>query len=231
MRVALAVPVVGGVKGEVYYSHLNLACDIGRKADLVLQPCVDLFPHARAREELMKSAIRHECDFLMFVDSDMLVPPDAFSHLREVLLSEPNIAMTVGHAYRRGYPYTSTWTVRVKTPEGDGLYQAEAGKDALPFDVMSCGLACNLVSLKWIRDNLLAPYFHQDLNIWEDAYFCGKIQQAGGRIVAVPSVRAGHLTEGIIIDDSTAEYLRKRDIEIGLPEVKPPQHSGNERMS
>jgi len=221
-KLCVGIPVVSAVKGEVYHSHLAQMIPLARMFSLFVPCCVDLFPHAAAREHIMKVAMGHECDYLFFLDSDMVPPPDACMKLLDLLeaaqAENPNVVMTTAHAYRRGYPYTGVWTI---IGNGERIAGAIAPPDLKrPVDIVSCGLACNLVDLKWVREHLKEPYFFQGqreiegklVDIWEDAWFCGTIKAAGGTILGAPWIRCGHLGPTPVINDDNVDWLRKEFI-------------------
>lgn len=210
-RVAFAVPVVDSVPGEVYASHLALTTEVSREFQVVFPVALNVFPHARAREQAVGAALEHGCKYLLFLDSDMEPPPGTFSELLRVM-NQTNAAMTVAHYYRRGYPFTCTWSKGV----GSNLYQVTAGPDADPVELTSCGLACNLIDLSYVRQ-MTKPYFKQgnlgSQYVWEDGYFCQRLRDLGGKIIGVPKVRVRHLTYRQFVDDLSAEKLQKEFLE------------------
>lgn len=204
MKTCLGIPVVGSVSGSVYHTHLNLAVSMGRVCETVVLPrVVDVLPHGRAREEILAQAFKFDCDYLFFLDSDMEPPIDSFSVLLRCL-KETGAQMVSAHCYRRGYPYTCIWTRLV----GEEGHQIDGGVEARPEEIDSTGLAANLIDLRWLRKNVQAPFFEMD-KLWEDYSFCQKMKKAGGKIFACPQVRVGHLGDPTIINDSTADRLRR----------------------
>lgn len=212
MRLCVGIPVVGFVAAEVYHSHLASMVPIAREFETIIPVCINLYPHAAARNHIMDEAIKCECDYLYFLDSDMLPDPMSPLALLEVLKSTPDAVMTTGHAYRRGYPHTSVWT---KVHQNRAM-QVTAPSTTPPFEIESAGSACNMIDVKWVRDNLTKPWFVQGqvihegrpVEVNEDSWFCQRIREKGGKIIAVPQVRPGHLHAGIVINDNNADYLR-----------------------
>lgn len=219
-RLCVGIPVVGQVSGVVYFSHLATMVPLTKCFQLVIPQCLDVFPHDRARERIITEALRLECDYLYFIDSDMLVPPGAALRLYQVM-QDTGAVMTTAHAYRRGYPYTGVWTI--KSEEAAYMTNIEAAPDSRPMEIHSAGLACNLIDLNWVRENLKPPYFFQGKwmqpdgsieSVWEDAFFCQSIRQFGGKIIGVPDVRVGHYDTSVgVIDDETVVWLRQRVIQ------------------
>jgi hypothetical protein len=205
------------VNGAVYFSHLNLFAAIARTStEIVIPTVVDIFPHDKAREAIINEALGTECDYLLFLDSDMEAPTNTFHKLLSTM-SETGAAMVAGHAYRRGYPYTSTWT---KVLDGQ-VFQVDSDKNGRSSEIDSCGLAINLIDLRFVRTHLKPPYFFQGQMlasdgshcfIWEDAFFCKRVRETGGKIWAEPKVRAGHLGNPVMINDENVVQLRAEHI-------------------
>lgn len=204
MRVCLGTPVLGVVKGEVYFSHLSLAVEIGRVCDIVIPGVMDISPHSRARQRIFDLALQNDCDMVFFLDSDMHPPLHTFKNMLATMMKY-KAQMVSAHAYRRGFPFTSVWSKKI---EGQ-WFQLTSDSDGTPEEIESTGLACNLIDLRWCKERLSEPYFYQDDKLWEDQYFCKKMLEAGGKIFAEPSVRCGHLFEGLVINDENATTLRK----------------------
>lgn len=212
MKIAIGIPIVDTVAGEVYASHLVAGAAIARKHDLAVIPCLNVFPHDKARTDIINLALKSGVDMIFWIDSDMWIPADTFFILQEAMV-DMDAQMAIGHAYRRGFPYTSTWFTRL-----DGkTYQASATPEATPCEIVSGGMACNLLDLNWVREHMEAPYFYQGYvqdkgYVWEDWFFCDGIAQAGGRIIGVPQVRCGHLSQRVLINDDNADYFRKIEL-------------------
>ena len=213
MRVTLGIPTLGDVNGSLYASHLALAASMGSKVDAMIVPSVfGISPHSRAREVVIEKAIDFNSDYLLFLDSDMVPPANAFHRLLETL-ERTKASMVAGHFYRRRYPFTLTW---FKTVDGKNIeVSAEPEVDFAEID--SCGLACNLIDIKWVREHLEKPFFFigekkingQSEFVWEDAWFCHKIKEAGGLIVGDARVRVGHMAEPLIVSDENVRELRR----------------------
>jgi hypothetical protein len=221
VRVGLGVPILDSVPGETIGPLLSLSVEMGRRNSLIFIPSLNVMPHDKARESIVDRAVQNGCDVLLFVDSDMSVPKDGF----DILLREMRThgaQVVAGHTYRRGYPYTSTWSV--SAPDGQVL-QSDKPKEASPFPIAGCGMACTLIDLQWCVRSLPRPFFFQGHSeggyFWEDWYFCSLVRKHGGRLIGVPEVRTGHLLERRFVDDTSAFGLREKYLKDeleGLPQ-------------
>ena len=197
-----------GLEAKSVPSVCTVAGDICKNGNELLEPEVNrISPYATARNLIMDVALKYRCDLLLWIDSDMIVPMDGFSCLLKSLREEGAV-MSVGHAHRRGYPYTPTWFKRgvkddiwqVTAPPGSGCHQIDA-----------CGLAFNLIDLKWVESELEKPYHknhHEGKPCGEDAFFCKQVGDRGGKIVGDSNVRCKHIGDRIVVDDDNADYLR-----------------------
>ena len=217
MRVCLGIPVVGGVPGEVFASHLTLAVAIGRKADIVIPGVFDVMPHDRARMVLANAAIEYKCDLLLFIDSDMEPPRDTFDLLYETMQAS-KAQVVVGNCYRRGYPFTGVW---FKEHQGK-VYECYASPESGWHEIDSTGLACALIDVPWMRDHIPEPrFFIGQVNgkvCWEDVWFYKCLRDAGGRLVGDPRVQVGHLGPRMMVNRKTSRFLRNQ-YEAENPEV------------
>jgi len=215
MRVCLGVPVVGSVPGYAYHNHLSVAIDVatvamGERGEVIIPGVLDIHPHGKARQAILDEAIKFDCDLLYFVDSDMIVPPKAFGTLLGTL--QRGAVMSVGHAYRRGYPYTPTW---FKARDGKTWsVDAKSGE----HEIDSCGLACNVIDLGWLRQFPEEKWFLQGTldgkEFYEDAWFCERVRAHGGKVIGNADVRCGHIGLPIVINDASAEALRKAHLRV-----------------
>ena len=216
MKVCIGIPVLDTMKGRAVAAIMSQAASVGSIADKVVIPAVvGISPHDRAREVVIKTALEHQCDYLYFIDADMLPPPDAFKLLLDSLVSEKAV-VSVGHAYRRGYPFTGLW---FKVREGR-FWHCTAKENIGIYEIDGSGLACNLVDLKWVERNIEPPYFFMGRVegvkgfVWEDAWFFNKIAEGRGKVVGDSRVRCGHLGLEVEVNDRTAEGLRREAIEL-----------------
>ena len=216
LKLALGIPVMGDVHAEAYPTHLALAAEMGKHGELVISTAVDLAPHDRARNKVMNEVISAGSEFLMFVDADTGVPVGAFEKLWETLIATKGVIATA-HCYRRGYPFTSSWSKKMDPP--GGVYQVDVDTKATrPVEIDGCGFPCTLLDLNWVRDNMDQPWFliESDGRMrtkWEDWHFCQRVRSMGGQIYGDPRVRCDHWAFRVRISDDNVQMLRKEFIE------------------
>ena len=212
MIIGLGMPHVGDVYGELESNHIMIGYDIGRHPDvehLRMFDVQNVFPFDKARICLMDSAIRYECDYLLFVDADVQVPLGGFKALLKAIRDCKAQAVS-GHYRRRGHPFTSVWTKQIN----DQTYAQVDASEGI-HQICASGLGCCLIDVKWVKENMEEPYF--DLGrkengnyIWEDAYFFSKMKLHGGLLLGHAGVRCGHVmsTRKVVCDENWEDMLK-----------------------
>jgi len=210
----IGIPLVGDLPQECVTDLIVAAAQAGKLSERISVICPqNIFPHDRARELIMTEALKMGSDYLWFIDADTRPPEGALEKMLAVL-HETKCAMVSGYYVQRGYPFVSTWSKVRKDKVQDGMVVIEETEVAPKID--SCGLGCALIGLKWVRENLVPPYFlmHPDPDLptmfrWEDAFFCNKIKEAGGAIYGTTEVCCIHMGRRGELTPETAGRLRE----------------------
>lgn len=169
-----------------------------------------------ARGQIAASAIENGCDYLFFIDSDCVIPPDALKRL--VSHGKPIVA---GMYFHKTAPFAPV----VYTKNEKGLYDCvmEYPKDAL-MEVDGVGMGCCL-----IRTDVLKRFTREakdgELECWafepipaegerpsitgEDFAFCQRAQEARYKIYVDTGVMAKHQTVRYI-DEEYFEKAKER---------------------
>lgn len=218
MRIAIGIPIVRSVSGDVYPSHLSLMATLGRMGEVVTLAPLDVYPHDRARQFIADNAVAANCDYLLFVDSDMLVPSDAPIKLLETLQKQ-KAQVVSGYTPRRGYPYTNSWFETNHL----GLHQIEPFGNEVR-EIQSSGLACTMIDLRWLQ-KFKKPWFFQGCLepndpksfVWEDAYFCNLVRDNSGKIFGDARVECGHQSAPVIVTRQNADRLRAEYLQAEPP--------------
>ena len=83
MRILICIPYTGYVAPQAAYSLIPMACHARNKGVSVDMLPIGLSLVYTAREEAVKAFLEGEYEALLFVDSDMVVPPDLLIRLIE----------------------------------------------------------------------------------------------------------------------------------------------------
>jgi hypothetical protein len=210
-KVALGIPVIENVPVETYPSHLAIAADMGSIVDTKIIVSESIMPHDRARIQIFDKAVKEGCDYLMFVDDDNFIPRGSFKLLYDLMV-EKNPVVVSGDYLRRGYPYTSVWSVY----RGEKTFQANATEGV--HEINCSGLGCALIDVEWVEKNLEKPYFYMEQNeegtqITDDVTFFRQIREKGGRVLGHARVQCGHAGRRVMFTRDSVEDWRKLDID------------------
>lgn len=147
---------------------------------------------ARARNLIAGEAVQLGYDWLLMVDSDVLVP-------RNTLL---RLTQTTGAVCLGCYPrrHTQNGVVELfRTGQKDYVEtftSAELDLIQAPFEVKGGGFGCAMIRVEALRA-LPKPWFRyveypNGAVLSEDNYFCGQVRASGRKVFADPQVRCGH---------------------------------------
>jgi 2-polyprenyl-3-methyl-5-hydroxy-6-metoxy-1,4-benzoquinol methylase len=148
----------------------------------------------RARSELVKDAISMGNDYILFLDSDIIMPPGAIEKLIDM-----DVDIASGLYFAKGKPY-----LPVARLEKDGKhFFLEDFEYNDVIDVAGVGMGLCLIKAS-VFEKLKYPYFKFDwvddgvnpiYECAEDLYFCDKAREAGFKIKLNTGVVCHH--EGI----------------------------------
>jgi hypothetical protein len=179
-------------------------------AEVIIPDCLGFRSYESAREFLVEEALRHEVDYLWFVDQDAWVPENTFE-VMERSLRTTSAAIGCAHAYIRGLPFTPMW---FKYDEAGVSRCCTASEGSHEID--SGGLHCALLDMKWFREHFTQrPVFsikRRAEGYGEDTWLCREIKALGGKVIGVGDVRTGHVYMPVLVNDKTAEILRRTEI-------------------
>jgi hypothetical protein len=214
MKIALGIPVVDSVPAEAFGHHLATAIELRKLGEVAIFTPINYFPHDRARMMVTEGAREQDCDLLLFVDDDTILPPGACQRLYNTM-QEHKAQVVSGHYYRRGYPYTSVWSR--KNAEGQWC-QVDADKGV--YEIHTSGLGCALIDLRWVWENLKPPFYtmghdKQGTTVTDDISFFDRVREAGGKILGDANVRCVHLAGRQCVSDETVVQLRNWSLKDG----------------
>ncbi len=153
-----------------------------------------------SRNALGKLAIQHNCDYVLWLDSDQVFDSDLLERMFKVL-QDNNLDFLSGIYFRRVAPYSpvlfkslnyeenkATWSEFGDLPEG-GL-----------IEIAGCGFGCVLMSTEVLM-SVQAKYntmFQPMQGLGEDLAFCWRARQCGYRLMCDTSIEVGHCGQAVI---------------------------------
>lgn len=150
-----------------------------------------------SRNDLVQIAIKQGCDYIFWLDSDMMFPPDALVRLFKSLEHGDIVS---GLYFRRVAPFTPVIYDKLDIDE-TGCHYTEPKEipDGI-FEVEGCGFGCVLMPTDIMLD-VIEKYgspFTPINGIGEDLSFCWRARQLGFKIVCDPDIPLGHVGHHVI---------------------------------
>lgn len=236
-KTLVCVNVLTDVDNSVYLSHTQMWYRMGR--DFPKDKFFNYTPRRtsidNARNYAAKIALEQECDYLLFIDDDMILHEMTYKSMRENI-ERPGIDVVMACTYIRGYPFRPMFfkATDIKNGRVVGLDNYdEFEKDIDPkthcVKVDAIGCACVLIKCDLIK-KLEPPYFVTMPNMTEDVYFCLKAYDTLGygnvNMLVDCGVPTGHLGDKEIYShlniQAHREFAEKVD-----PSLKKKDESGD----
>lgn len=151
------------------------------------------------RDVLVDRALAWEADTIAMCDDDMIVPPDAFAKLCDVLHADERNALA-------GALYYSRDGLRPMVVDGWNAADTTQGwipafDDRTPVEVGGVGFGCIAIRAS-VFSQFSRPYFATQIYVErnagrvrvcnEDYLFCAKLREGGYRVLLHPGVRCAH---------------------------------------
>lgn len=193
--IALAIPTWGKVSISWARALRHVGGPLG--ANMVELPPVIGKPIAEARNELMQGAIADNCDFLLFLGDDVLLPSNTLHQLLQRMWDDPSVHLVTGMYWTKTWPSQPyIWRGIQRGPYLDW-------KHGEYFEVDYAGCDCLLIRLSPEMKALGPDWFSTDwtweaepevLNLLatEDFYFFTKARKAGFKLWCDTNVQCLH---------------------------------------
>ena len=189
MKILIAVPTFETIMPETFKSIYEL--------DTIDAECnfdfVKGYDCAKARNAIVCKALSGGYDYVLMVDSDIILPPDTLLHF----LNEPaDICFGV-------YPHKNTTNGKAEIfKPGTDNFELRFSYKELKTDrikVKGAGFGCAFVSTDVFR-KMQYPYFRYVINesgsaLSEDLYFCDVASKIGYDLWADTRIKCGHLAK------------------------------------
>ena len=169
------------------------------------------------RNNLADMAVKSECDYLFWLDSDILFdgiePNEALAGLVKILEEDKTVDMVSG-LYRAkkldGFHFAAWHDIRENKSKGEPQYMpiTEWTKGANWFEVDVAGFGCMLIRRK-VFEQVERPWF-----VWneigdksEDFYFIEKAKKKGFRVFVMADCKLQHIGQIKVMFDGSFKTL------------------------
>lgn len=160
-----------------------------------------------SRNSLALTAIKEECDYVLWLDSDMVFPPNILDLLME---HTDKGDIVTGCYYRRVAPYRPVIYSKFDITEQGCTKEEPESIPSEVFEVEACGFGCVLMPTNILVDcfSKYGDLFSPINGVGEDLSFCWRVRQLGYRIVCDPSIYLGHVGH-YVVDKSFYDTFRR----------------------
>lgn len=238
----IGVVAFQGVSFEVLENYMAFAFNLGRR-----HPEIDFYLRVmgkkeqfRARNNLVAMATEFligDDDVMLFLDDDMIVPPqETFYRLLKVLDTHPDAGVVGGLYWQRGGTYRPVIQkiIRYEGPDGEvGYLPHWYAPHEITGGVQQVGIiggGCMLIPLKALRA-LMPPVFWVDGIVGTDIHFCVRLNQAGFNAYCDTGLELGHKLDGAILTHKTLPPFIKKYSQLGHKiEIDACEYLGMNRM-
>lgn len=208
-KILIATPTMGSVRSEYLDSLLRM--DRGDH-ECVFSSIANTMVY-EARNLLVLDAIEKGCDYILFLDSDMVFPSNTLTQLLQDA-EETGAALVTGITFSRSFPIKPTFLSSleyVNSTDHDAHFYYDYPKDAL-FPIDGAGMAVCLVRVSAITETaerVKCSPFTPLPGLSEDYSFCVRLQEGFQKMYADSRVKTGHVGTVVFTE---AMYLKNREV-------------------
>lgn len=204
MKILIAVPCMDSVPAQFAQSLATL----NKVGDCLVAFQMGSLIYT-SRNDLAKKAIECACDYVLWLDSDMVFEPNT---LEKLLNDREHGDIISGLYFRRVSPYTPTIFDKLEIEEGACKWTDYNEYPDEIFPIGGCGFGCVLTPTSVFMDSFakygtcFAPIGH----VGEDLSFCWRARQLGYSIVCDPGIKLGHVGHYIVNEDLYKAYKQSK---------------------
>ena len=147
-----------------------------------------------SRNDLAKQALSFECSHILWLDSDMVFPPETLTYLLSKMEST-GADMISGLYFRRVAPFSPVAFGKLEIENGKASWEDFKGDLTGVYEVAGVGFGCVLQKTDMLLE-MAAKYgtfFDPVANVGEDLAFCWRARQLGYRIMLDTDLKLGHV--------------------------------------
>lgn len=152
-----------------------------------------------SRNELVKTAIATESDYIFWLDSDMVFKPSTLIDMTKEL-EEKNLDLLSGLYFRRVSPYSPVLFKSLKRTDGGVEYETFDKIPNKTFEIAGCGFGCVLMRTSMAVDVALnyKEMFDPFRGAGEDVAFCIRAGELGYKLWCNPNISLGHVGSVVV---------------------------------
>jgi GT2 family glycosyltransferase len=183
MKTLIAIPTSRDI--EIQCAASIIGMDRGRIGVF----CPQSYSIDASRNLIVEHAIEIGYDYIMWVDSDMILPKNTLTTL---MSRDKDI---VSGVYRHKLLFGKNVVAKRFVPNKKDTYEdltIEEVKEPKLIEIDGVGFGCVLTKVDIFR-NIKKPWFKYTPKMGEDIYFCRKAQAKGYKVYLDTSIKADHI--------------------------------------
>lgn len=213
-KLAICTTNYGPIESNVYQNHMSVAANASRVFDIPYIGCTDKTYTHTASNMLAVASAEMCCDYIMWLENDMILPFDAITRLYESMKKE-NKLICSGLYFLRGDGTRPCLFNRMPN-EKYKFSPVLLFPENSTFQIDCPGMGCVLMNTDVFR-KIDFPYFDLKESVYgQDIYFYSKVKDNGIDVLVDSSVACGHMgSREMITIDTYHKYIT--DIETRMP--------------
>lgn len=151
-----------------------------------------------ARNQLAAQALKAQADYILWLDSDMIVPPDVIP--RMIKHMEDGKDFVSGIYFRRRAPFAPVLYSRI---DREGHADFNDYPEDTVFEIAGAGFGCCMTRVSMLEDIALnfKDWFTPFNNYGEDLSFCLRALECGYKLYCDSTIKCGHVGT-VVVDES-----------------------------
>ena len=151
-----------------------------------------------ARNQLAAQALKAQADYILWLDSDMIVPPDVIP--RMIKHMEEGKDFVSGIYFRRRAPFAPVLYSRI---DREGHADFNDYPEDTVFEIAGAGFGCCMTRVSMLEDIALnfKDWFTPFNNYGEDLSFCLRALECGYKLYCDSTIKCGHVGT-VVVDES-----------------------------
>ena len=200
MKVFIAIPCMDTLSAKFAQCLVNLV-NYKRDFDVEVGFHIGSLVYD-SRNKLAERAINSDCDYILWLDSDMVFEPDLMTRLFESLKAN-DADFVSGLYFKRFPPYEPVVYSKFDIVDDEIIAEKMTEVPETVTAVGGVGFGCVLMStaLALAVYNEYNTMFAPIGNVGEDIAFCYRAQTLGYKVLLDPSIRCGHVGHYVITED------------------------------
>lgn len=189
MRTLIAIPCMDQVPAP-FAQSLAMLQKVG-ECQLAMQMGSLIY---NSRNALAQRAIQSECDYVLWLDSDMVFDADFLQRMLMQAQATKSPFLTALY-HRRVYPYSPVIFKSIEMKDGKCEWTEFDEIPNHPFKVAACGFGGVLMDTEVIMSVMgkFGEMFDPVNRVGEDIAFCWRARECGYDILCDPAIEMGHV--------------------------------------